>query len=309
MASSSDYFKLHVIVFIWGFTAILGVLITIPAVELVLYRTILSVFGIALLMFFTKKNFNAGPSDSIKLILTGLIVAAHWITFFGSARISNISVCLVGLSTASLWTSFLEPIAYGRRIKAFEVLLACLVVVGLYVVFTFSFHYRLGLLVGILSGFTSALFSVINSKIVRRVSPYTITLYEMAGACIGTVFFLPIYKRTWAVDHTLNLSPVPLDWLYIAILAFICTVWAYSAATELMKRLSVFFIQLTVNLEPLYGFVLAVLIFGERERMHPNFYIGAAIILSAIISYPFLKKRFDKPFKSPDQNTAPGSVA
>lgn len=294
MATASDYVKLHLVVFIWGFTAILGALITIPSVELVLYRTLLSAIGIGLLIAFTKKGFNVSIPDVIKLVLTGFIVAAHWITFFGSARISNISVCLVGLSTASLWTSMLEPLAYGRRIKLFEVLLGCVVIAGLYIVFTFSLHYRTGLLVGVLSGFTSALFSVINSKIVRRVSPYSITFYEMMGAFIGTLLFLPFYVKTWATDGTLNLSATAMDWLYIFILATVCTVYTYSVATELMRRLSVFFIQLTINLEPLYGFVLALLIFGEKEKMHANFYFGAAIILTAVLSYPFVKKRFDK---------------
>lgn len=294
MATASDYFKLHLIVFIWGFTAILGALITIPSVELVLYRTLLSAIGIGLLIALTKKGFNVSLPDIIRLLLTGFIVAAHWITFFGSARISNISVCLVGLSTASLWTSLLEPLAYGRGIKVFEVFLGCIVIAGLYIVFTFSLHYRTGLLVGVLSGFTSALFSVINSKIVRRVNPYSITLYEMIGAFAGTLLFVPFYLRSWAADGVLSLSATAMDWLYIFILAIICTVYAYSAATELMKRLSVFFIQLTINLEPLYGFVLALLIFGEKEMMHTNFYFGAAIILTAVISYPFLKKRFDK---------------
>lgn len=299
-ATASDYFKLHFVVFIWGFTAILGALITIPSVELVLYRTIISALGMWILVFFLKRKFNAGPADIAKLLLTGFVVAAHWITFFGSARVSNVSVSLVGLSTASLWTSLLEPLAYGRKVKAFEVVLGCIVILGLYIVFTFSFQYRTGLLLGILSGLTSAVFSVINSKIVRRVSPYSITFYEMIGAFLGTLLFLPVYKMTWAPGNVTDVVPTPMDWLYIIILGTVCTVYAYSVATELMKRLSVFFIQLTVNLEPLYGFALAVIVFGEKEKMHTNFYIGAGIILAAVISYPLLKKKFDKGFDQRD---------
>lgn len=294
MAAPLDYFKLHLIVFIWGFTAILGALISIPSVEMVFLRTLLAAAGMGLFMLATGKRFDAGGGDAVKLLFTGFIVAIHWIAFFASARVSNVSVSLVGFSTASLWTSFIEPLAYKRKVKGIEVLLACAVIGGLYIVFTFSFHFRTGLLLGILAGFTSSVFAVINSKMVKRVSAYSITFFEMTGATLGILLFFPMYLSTWSARGTLSLSLTYADWFYLLMLALVCTVYAYAASVELMKRLSVFFIQLTVNLEPLYGFLLAVLIFGEKEKMHANFYIGSAVILSAVVAYPFLKKRFTK---------------
>lgn len=301
IATTTDYIKLHFIVFLWGFTAILGLLISIPAVELVLYRTLLASIGLVILISISKASFRISSSDLIKVIATGFIVGIHWIAFFGSAKVSNASVSLVGFATGSLWTAFLEPVFGRKKIKPFEVILGMVVVVGLYIIFSFDFKYPLGLMLGIASGFTIALFSVFNAKFVTRMHPYTISLYEMIGAFLCTLIFLPFYKNTWAVDHQLHLAPTTLDWFYISILSFVCSVYAYSVGVELLKRLSVFFVQLTSNLEPVYGIVMAVLIFGETEHMENEFYLGTAIIIGAVISYPFLKEKFLRNYKAPDQ--------
>ncbi len=297
---AADYFKLHFVVFLWGFTAILGLLISIPAVEMVFYRTLLAALGLAALIVVTNNSFHLSQKDLFKIIGTGFIVGIHWITFFASAKVSNASVSLVGFATASLWTAFLEPLMGRKKIKGFEVILGLMVVLGLYIIFSFDFKYPLGLALGIASGFTMALFSVYNSRFVKRTHPYTITFYEMIGAFLCTVLFLPIYKSTWAMDHTLQLSPNALDWVYILLLSLVCSVYAYSAGIELLKRLSVFFVQLTLNMEPLYGIIMAVIIFGESERMHREFYIGTAIIILAVIAYPLLKTKLST-YRLPDQ--------
>jgi drug/metabolite transporter (DMT)-like permease len=293
MASSSDYFKLHFIVFLWGFSAILGKLVTIPAVELVFFRAIFATIGMGLLIYSLNNSFRVSKNDLVKLILIGFIVAVHWFSFFGSARISNVSVSLVGFATNSLWAAFLEPWFNKTKLKKFEVVLGLIVLLGLYIIFSFDFQYKGGLLLGILAGFTSALFSVFNSKMVKTIAPRTITFYEMIGVFIGTTLFLPIYKFTPLSDGTINLTPPLIDLLYIAILAGVCSVYAYTVAVELMKRISVFMIQLCLNLEPIYGIIMAVIIFGQDEKMNANFYIGTMVILSAVILYPLLKKRFD----------------
>lgn len=295
MATTTDYLKLHFIVFLWGFTAILGLLISIPTVEMVLYRTLLASFGMGAFMLWSKSSFQITRTDSIKLVLIGFIVCFHWLAFFGSARVSNASVSLVGFATNSLWAAILEPWMNRNRIKKFELLLGLVVIVGLYVIFSFNFEYKLGLVLGIAAGFLAALFSVLNAKMVRRVDPYTITFYEMAGAFIATALCLPIYKYTIAEHGELRLIPTSLDWVYIAILAWVCTVYAFSMAIKLMKKLSVFFIQLTLNLEPVYGIIMALIILGDAEKMGLNFYAGTLIIISAVVSYPWLKSKFDKP--------------
>jgi drug/metabolite transporter (DMT)-like permease len=294
IATTKDYFKLHFLVFLWGFTAVLGKLVSIPAVEMVFYRTLLAAAGMAALIFMLRGKFAVDKVDLIKILLTGIIVAIHWLTFFGSGRISNPSTSLVGFATCSFWAALLEPIAKRKKIQAMEIGLGILVILGLSIIFADNFQYPLGLFLGIVSGLTAALFSVINSKLVVRVNSHTITFYEMASACLFILICMPLYKNNWAEDGILHLIPTWSDWIYIAIMAWVCSVYAYSVAINLTKKLSVFFIQLALNLEPVYGIALALLIFGEQEVMGLNFYIGTIIILSAVALYPVLKRRVEK---------------
>ena len=293
MASSSDYFKLHFIVFLWGFSAILGKLIMVPAVELVFFRSIFAAVGMGLVIWFTKGNFKVENNDLVKLISIGFIVALHWLAFFGSARVSNVSVSLVGFATNSLWAALLEPWFNKTRLKKYELVLGMIVLAGLYIIFSFDFQYKTGLLLGIFAGFTSALFAVFNSKLVKRVSARSITFYEMIGVFITIGLFLPLYNLMTPSENQFQLSPTGMDLIYIIILAGVCSVYAYTVATELMKRVSVFMIQLTLNLEPVYGIIMAVIIFGQQEKMNFNFYVGTIVILGAVATYPLLKKKFE----------------
>lgn len=292
MASTKDYLKLHFLVFLWGFTAILGKLVTIPAVEMVFYRTLLAALGMGIVIIAMRGSFKVSSRDFLYLMLTGFVVAIHWLTFFASGRISNPSTSLVGFATCSLWAAFIEPLAKKTKIQFVEVGLGLVVIVGLYIIFSFDFQYPMGLFLGILSGLTCAIFAVVNSKLVTRVSAHTITFYEMAGACIGVLLFFPFYADQWADGGQLNLSPTLGDWICIAILALVCSVYAYAVSINLTKKLSVFFIQLTLNLEPVYGIILALLIFKEKEVMSWNFYLGTVVILGAVVAYPFVKNKF-----------------
>jgi drug/metabolite transporter (DMT)-like permease len=286
-----DYLKLHFIVLLFGFTAVLGKLISLPSVEMVFYRTLLAALGMSVLMILFRKSFTVSKSDLIKILLTSIIVSVHWITFFVSGKISNPSTSLVGFATCSFWAAILDPLAKGKKIQLLEIGLGIVVLAGLCIILAFDFRYPLGLFLGVISGLTAAWFTVINSKIVSRVSTYTITFYEMVGACAFIVLFMPIYKATWAAEGELNLIPTAIDWVYILIIAWACSVYAYSVAIELTKKLSVFFIQLALNLEPVYGILLALLIFGESEVMSLKFYAGTLIILSAVVLYPIMKRK------------------
>lgn len=293
MATRADYLKLHFIVFLWGFSAILGKLVSIHTLEMIFYRAILAAAGLVVVIFISKGSFAVTRLQLIRLLLIGSVVALHWLAFFGSARISNVSVSLVGFATNSLWAAMLEPWFNNNRIKKFELLLGLVVLTGLYIIFSFDFQYVAGLLLGIVAGFTSALFSVFNSRMVKRVPAFTITFYEMIGICL-TLGLCMIILSIFDTGYQVQLNPSLYDWLWIAILAGVCSVYAYSVAVELMKKVSVFMIQLTLNLEPLYGIIMAVIIFGSAEKMNVNFYVGTCVILSAVASYPFLKRRFDK---------------
>lgn len=286
--TTKDYLNLHFLVFLWGFTAILGKLITIPAVEMVFYRTLLAAIGMGAYMLFRKKSFGVSGNDAVKLLLTGVVVGLHWYTFFLAVKTSNPSTALIGFATCSLWAALLEPIVKKQKIQAIELFLGIVVMAGLYVIFSFDFRYPMGLFYGILSGITVAIFGVCNSLLVRTIPSSKITFYEMIGACLTLTLFM------LASNDDLQLIPTALDWLWLSILAFVCSVYAYVIAIDLMKKFSVFFIQLSLNLEPVYGIILALLIFGKNEVMGTSFYIGTAIILGAVLLYPLLKARTSK---------------
>ncbi len=171
--------------------------------------------------------------------------------------------------------------------------------IGLYLIFSFNFEYPLGFFLGILSGLTAALFSTINSKLVNRVHEFAITFYEMVAACIGVSLFFIVYQNF--TQEPLELIPLPADWIYIGIMAIACSVYAYSVMIQLSKKISVFFIQLALNLEPLYGITLAILVFGQKEILSWNFYAGTLIIFSAVAVYPLLKRKYESHFNSPSQ--------
>ncbi len=294
-----DYLHLHFIVLIWGFTAILGLLIDIPSVEVVFFRTLIAAIGLFVLLKIWKKSIRLRNRRDLFVILgTGALIAAHWILFFLSARISNVSVCLAGMATCSLWTSIIEPISQKRKVKRFEVLLSIIAFAGIGVIFNVEFDYLSGLLVAVLSAFLASLFTVINGRLTKRHDPYVITYYEMIGACISIVLFLPIYR--WFFVDAIILNPTLLDLFYLGILAVVCTVYAYSISVELMKRMSAFSINLVVNLEPVYGIILALIIFGASEEMSPGFYGGTFLILTSVLLYPLLNRRYKKKALSTD---------
>ncbi len=292
MPQFKDYFQLHFIVLIWGFTAILGALISLPSVELVFYRTLIAIPLLGWVVYAKRRAFKISRIDLLKILGTGVLIAAHWILFFGAAKVSTVSVCLAGMTTSSLWTGVLEPIFFKRRINAYEILLGLVIIGGLYIIFQFEFSHVLGLAMAIASAFLAALFSVINGRLVLKHDHYVITFYEMIGATLGIALFFPFYASTMTRGVGLQLYATPQDWVYILILSGICTVYAYSVGVKLMKKFTPFAVNLTVNLEPVYGIVLAFLIFGQKEKMTTGFYVGTLIILLAVLTYPLLRKYF-----------------
>ena len=286
------YLQLHFIVFILGFTAILGKLIQIPPVEVVFYRTLLASIGLYLLLYWRKLPIKVQGKELWIILFTGLLIAVHWILFFLAARLSNVSICLAGMATASLWTSFIDPIVNKRKIKFYEPLVAIISVIGIAVVFQSTIDAALGFIVAILSAFLAAVFTVINGKLVAKQNHFTITYYEMVGACLTTVIFFPIYSY-WFTDDGLSLALTINDFGYLLVLSLICTVYAYSIAVKLMQRLTAFAINLTINLEPVYGITVAVFLFEADEKMDSNFYWGTGIIVLSVVMYPLLRKYFE----------------
>ena len=287
-----DYLKLHFIVLLWGFTAILGKLLSLPPVEIVFWRTGLAALGIGVLLTVRGQSLRVSGAQLARLLGVGVLVAAHWITFFLAARLSSVSVCLAGLATLALWTSLLEPLLLRRPVRAYEVGLGLLTMAGLYLVSQAELDQLTGLLVAVLSAGLSALFSVLNSRLTQQHSPLALTFYEMLGACVSIALFLPFYGLYFTQGAGVRVGWHGLDWLWLLLLAGVCTVYAFSTFVELMKRFSPFTVNLTINLEPVYGILLAVLIFDDKERMAGGFYLGTALILLSVLVHPLVAKRF-----------------
>lgn len=280
-----DYLMLHFIVLIWGFTAILGLLISIPSLEIVFYRTMIATVILGLAFLWRKTPIRVPKKELSKIVLTGFVISLHWLLFFWAARVSTASVCLAGMATTSLWTAFLEPLVNKKKVKGFEIFLGLLVIGGLYVIFRFELNYWLGLVMAVASAFLSAVFTVINGRLTKRHSPYILTFYEMLGAFVFSALLLPFYAYFFA-EGGLQLVPSAMDWLWLLLLGGVCTVYAFSVSVELMRRITAFAVNLTINLEPVYGIILAVLIFGEKEQMTGGFYLGTLIILLSVLIYP-----------------------
>lgn len=280
-----SYLHLHLIVFIWGFTAVLGALITLDALPLVWFRMLFAVGFIAVFLIYKKIPLRVSTKTALQFLFAGLIIALHWFTFFKAIKISNISVTLACLSTGAFFTSLLEPILYGKKIVWYEVFFGLLVVFGLYIIFNVEGNYFYGMLIALSSAFLSALFAVINSKFVKEHDPIVISFYELSG---GVVFFTFLLLFTHGFSPTF-FSLSANDFMYLIILSSVCTAYAFIASTSIMKFLSPYTVMLTINLEPIYGIILAVIVFKEKERMSFEFYIGAIIILLTVLLNSVIK--------------------
>ena len=280
-----SYLHLHVIVFIWGFTAILGKLISLEALDLVWYRMLFASVIMTFVVLFNKEKVKVPFNVLIGFIVSGIIIAAHWLTFYQAIKVSNVSITLACLSTGAFFASILEPIFYKRKVIWYELLFGIIVVVGLGIIFNVETKYTIGIYLAVTSAFLSALFSVINGKYAKEYDPNIISLYELSSG----VFFISIYLF-FAGSFTpafFALSVNDLIWLFL--LSSICTAYAFSASVKVMKFLSPFTVMLTINLEPIYGIILALLIFKDGEEMSSMFYIGAIIILATVIANGIVK--------------------
>ena len=280
-----SYLHLHFIVFVWGFTAVLGKLITLDAMPLVWYRMLLAVGFILLYIGYKKIPMKVPKKVLIGFLFAGLVIAFHWFTFFKAIKVSNISVTLACLSTGAFFASLLEPLFYGRKIIWYEVLFGIIVFIGLYIIFNIDGHFINGIILALTSAFLSALFSMINGKYAKEYNPTIISFYELLG---GVLFFSVFLFFTGSFDAKF-FEISNSDWFYLIILSTFCTAYAFIASVKVMKFLSPYTVMLTINLEPIYGIILAVIVFKETEKMSVNFYIGALIILSTVILNGVLK--------------------
>ncbi len=278
---------MHLVVLIYGFTGILGKLIEIGSFQLVWHRMLIAAAGIAAYLLYKGIPFGVRRGDALRMVGVGFLIALHWIAFFGAIKASNVSVTLGCMASASLFTAFLEPFFFNKKLKAYEVMLGLMVIGGLWTIFRFEAHYATGIALALLASFSAALFTVINARMIRSRGAGIISFYEMLGGTAGiTLFFLLSGKE---FSGLFQMSGA--DLIYLLILGLICTAFAFMASVHVMKVLSPFSVSLTINMEPIYGILLAFLIFGEEERMSFGFYLGTLMILAALFTDVWVKQR------------------
>jgi drug/metabolite transporter (DMT)-like permease len=285
------YLELHIAVLLFGFTAILGDLIQLSAIVLVWWRVFLaSLF----FLIFTKaaSQIRQIPRRTFwKFAGIGCIIAVHWVAFYASVKLANASVTLVCMATTSFFSAILEPLLTRKPIKWYEVAVGIIIVPAMvFIAGNLPSNMTAGLVLGMVASILVVIFSILNKTLIDEADPLSISLLELGSSCIFLTFLFPIY---FYFDKTAVFMPSPTDWLYLLILAIFCTNIAYLLATRSLKHLSAFATNLTVNLEPIYGIALAILILKENKTLPISFYVGSATILVAVLSYPFIKKRFE----------------
>lgn len=287
-AEKKNLLILHLTVVVWGITGVLGALISISAIPLVWYRVLIAFIALGIYFKWTKTDIRVNRSTFLKLIGTGAIVAGHWILFFQSIKMATVSVALVCLSALTLFTAILEPLIQRKRTSKLEMITGVFIIFGIYLIFKFESGYTYGIICGLLSALFASIFSIINSKQVQNRPAPIIAFYELVGAFMWVSIYL-IISQGFSSEFYLNLH----DWIYLLILGIVCTSGAYVAGVSVMKELTAFRVALITNLEPLYGILLAFMLFGKREQMTAGFYAGAALVLCTIFLFPIIKNKIE----------------
>jgi drug/metabolite transporter (DMT)-like permease len=281
-----NYIHLHLLVFIAGFTAILGELISIGSTALVWYRMLIAGVLMFLYIKIIKLKIQVSTKTKLKFFGAGIIIALHWITFFEAINQSNISITLAMFSTGAFFASFIEPLIYKRKIIWFEILFGLIVILGVFLITQSEIKYLNGILLGISSALFSTLFAVINGKFIAEHRATVISFYEFISGVVFLSLFILIFQGGFSLEFFILTTS---DWIYILILASVCTAYAFIGSVDVMRHLSPYTVILTYNLEPLYGIALALLLFPETETMSTQFYYGAFLILVTVIADGILK--------------------
>lgn len=294
-ATLQDYLKLHSVILIWGFTGILGKVITISSVSIVWYRTFFAFLSLALFLWIKKKDLLVGWKAMRSYLLTGIIVALHWGFFFEALKVSTVSVTLATLASATLFTSILEPLFFKKKFVPYEMIFGVIVIAGLIMIFSFETQYKLGIIYSLISAFCASLFTTLNGTFIQKGGDATrITMYEMLGSVIILTLYLFFTGNLNSGSLSLFQSGMDVFWLdltYLLLLAIVCTAIAFVVSVEVMKRVSPFTVSISINMEPIYAIILALLFFGEKEQMSWGFYVGAAMVMATIFGNGLLKRK------------------
>ena len=274
------FIRLHIAVILAGFTGVLGRLITLNEAVLVFYRLLISALALWLIAAF-RKTIKTIPFPQLAAIFgVGFIAAIHWVTFYGAIKYSNVSVTLVCFSAIGFFTALVEPLLLRKKPVWQEIALGLLVILGIFIIFQFDTQYKTGIIIGVVSAFLAAIFPVLNRILLRKVTVETLVTYELTGGFVTLSFLMPVYLYFFPATQLL---PTASDWIWLLVLSLLCTVWAFYLSAYALKHISAFTVNLTYNLEPVYGILLAFFLFQENATLGWHFYIGLLIIVTAVL--------------------------
>lgn len=274
------FIKLHLSIVLAGFTGLFGKLISLNEGLLVWYRMMFAAIMLYLILKLSNKLLAIPAKEQLKIAGTGFILGLHWVFFYGSIKMANVSVGVVCFSLVGFFTALLEPLIIRRRFRVKELMFSLITVAGIVLIFQFDMRYRAGIIVGIISSALAALFTITNKKVGASHPSRMMLLYEMAGGFLGLTCLLPLYLHYFPVDTIL---PDMKDFLYLLLLALVCTIGLYLMQIQVLKTVSAFTVNLSYNLEPIYSIILAMLFFGEAKELNTAFYIGLAFIILSVL--------------------------
>ncbi|MGZ4042040.1 MAG: DMT family transporter [Bacteroidia bacterium] len=276
---------LHFIVFIWGFSPILGRFIKVDVWPLIWYRILLTVIGMFIYFKIIKQDLSISKKDLLKLTGIGMIILVHWLSFYGAIKVSNISVTMVAFSTGTLFSSVIEPILYKRKMRMYEIFIGLIIMGGIAMIFSIETKYWLGIVLGIFAALTSSLFGVMNGIMVKTIDSARISFYELTAAIIGYSICLAAVGGFTPQFFTLDNDSI----IGLLTLSLVCTIFPFLASVNLAKYISPYTIVLTVNLETVYAIIWSILFFKENKEVKPTFYVGVLVILLAVFLNSYLK--------------------
>jgi len=278
---------MHLIVIILGLTGILGKLIEASSTILVWYRMLIAFVALGLYLLLQKRLFKIQKGFIWKLLGVGSIVAAHWLFFFESIKVSNVSVAVVCLATSSLFSALIEPFVFKRKISAYELVFGIVVIAALAFALRADVSYFLGYVYGVIAAFLGTLFTIFNALYINKVEASKITLIEMLGGWVAMSLYIGLFTNISLSDFSISRQ----DTIYLLSLGIVCTAFAFVVSVEVMKSLSPYSVIMAVNLEPIYSIVLALILFGESEKMTSSFYIGGSVIILTVFLDGYLKTK------------------
>ena len=273
------FVQLHIAVFLAGFTGILGKLITLNEGLLVWYRLMISSLALWVIYYFTKNKASVSYSSILKISGIGALAALHWVSFYGSIKYSNVSIALVCFSSIGFFTAIMEPLVFRVKIDLVELILGFLMIVGIYFIFHFDPSYKLGIVIGLVSAWLGSLFPILNKVVLKTVPATVVTLYEITAGFLFLSLLLPFYLKIFPTDY---IFPNTNDWFWLLFLSLFCTVLAINLSMKALEKISAFTVNLSYNLEPVYGILLAFAVLGENKHLNKGFYIGFTLILFSI---------------------------